>query len=412
MHDKNELLKHTAAVHIVNTLTLTQRKAANILLKQAWPTLNQDKTHKILISDIGELLGWGNKSNVNEMLKEALQTLNKTQVEWNIFGKDKKSRWGIATILSGIEIEGGVLYYRYDKGLRDLLSSPTIYAKLNLVVQQSFRSKHALALWEFLVEALCSAQVDSIQTPWIELDKFRRMFSVMDAYYDDFSKLNQKVIKPAIAEINKVSDISCSIEYKKEGRKVSAISFSIVRKNNYQLTLPSLPFFNSDEVENNKDNANDIINTLVDEFKLSLRTANSLIKKYKFDEINDTLEYVRIQRNNGTIKDIAKFTYSALKEGWKKEKSLVPTLAIEIPEETITDNDWRCVREILKETLGTPLFFSWIAKLELVYKTDSTVELRASTNFIKNWIDNNYKNSIDQAWKEQIPSLQNIIIRS
>lgn len=409
MHDKNELLKHTAAIHIANTLTLTQRKAANILHKHAWPALNEDKTHKISISEISVQLGWGPKSNTTDMLKEALLTLNKTQVEWNIFGKDKKTRWGVATILSGVEIEDGVLYYRYDKGLRDLLSAPTIYAKLNLFVQQAFRSKHGLALWEYLVEALCSAQVDTLKTHWIDLEKFRKMFSVTEPYYDTFAKLNQKVIKPAIEEVNNVSDIACSVEFKKEARKVIALCFTISRKNTYQ---PSLPLFASQIIDDNPGTDSGISTSLqqilTEEFKLSHKTARNIISKYEVDKVHEALDYVRSQKAN--IKDIARFTYSAIKEGWHSivQENIAPSPALHCSDDDITDEEWKSVRQTLRNSLGDPTFISWIKKLKLISKNSEQVKLKAETKFISTWIDNNYKEMLLTAWKEHIPTLKEL----
>jgi hypothetical protein len=55
------------------------------------------------------------------------------------------------------------------------------------------------------------------------------------AYYDDFSKLNAKIVKPSVREVNTVSDISLVAEVRRESRKVSHVRFLITR--NGQETL-------------------------------------------------------------------------------------------------------------------------------------------------------------------------------
>jgi hypothetical protein len=71
---------------------------------------------------------------------------------------------------------------------------------------------------------------------WWELDLFRRLMGVNDsAYYEVFKHLNAKVIKPAVQEINKTSNILLTPETRKMGRSVSHIRFRI--RENPQLAI-------------------------------------------------------------------------------------------------------------------------------------------------------------------------------
>lgn len=47
--------------------------------------------------------------------------------------------------------------------------------------------------------------------------------------YASFKKLNQKVIGPAVEEINRLSDFRVDVDYQKEGRKVFALKFKVHR---------------------------------------------------------------------------------------------------------------------------------------------------------------------------------------
>ena len=55
--------------------------------------------------------------------------------------------------------------------------------------------------------------------------------------YPEFKKLNQYVIKEPLEEINKVTDLTVTVEYKKEGRSVVAVKFRFRRT----LQLPGKP---------------------------------------------------------------------------------------------------------------------------------------------------------------------------
>ncbi|MBF0634916.1 MAG: replication initiation protein, partial [Nitrospinae bacterium] len=65
------------------------------------------------------------------------------------------------------------------------------------------------------------------RTPVMELAKFRELMGLEKNEYPTFKSLNRRVIKEPVVEINRLSDISVAIEYTKEKRKVTGISFAI-----------------------------------------------------------------------------------------------------------------------------------------------------------------------------------------
>ncbi|MEC7258186.1 MAG: replication initiation protein, partial [Pseudomonadota bacterium] len=89
----------------------------------------------------------------------------------------------------------------------------------------------ALALYEN-----CYRFIRTGSTGWWPLDLFRRLMGVDgSAYYESFKHLNAKVIKPAVAEVNKTSNILVTPETRKKGRVVTEIRFRI--KENPQLAI-------------------------------------------------------------------------------------------------------------------------------------------------------------------------------
>ena len=87
--DQN-LKKHIAAIHISNRLTLTQRKASNVLLYNAYDSLLTARVHRIRVKDLAEAIGF-NTHNLDP-LKEALKTLARTVLEWNILDESEIGR--------------------------------------------------------------------------------------------------------------------------------------------------------------------------------------------------------------------------------------------------------------------------------------------------------------------------------
>lgn len=73
------------------------------------------------------------------------------------------------------------------------------------------------------------------------METFRRLMGVEDSeYYQSYKHLNAKIIKPAVAEVNKVSDIVITPEIRKQGRNVTHIRFTID-------TNPQLAIMNIDD---------------------------------------------------------------------------------------------------------------------------------------------------------------------
>ena len=227
---ERDVKKHVAAVHISNKLTLTQRKASNVLLFNAYDALLSKEKHRIRIKDLAAIIGC-DSHNLGP-LKEALRGLARTVLEWNILDdKGREKEWGTTTFLAQATIRGGYCTYAYSPELREKLYNPDIYARINLTLQKKFSSGHALALYENCVRF---RSVGS--TGWIDLITFRQLLGLDEStYYDDFRKLNAKVIKPAIKQINQTSDISLNVEYHRERRRIVALRFEVI--DNPQLSI-------------------------------------------------------------------------------------------------------------------------------------------------------------------------------
>jgi hypothetical protein len=215
--------KHIAAIHINNRLTLTQRKASNVLLYNAYESLLTARVHRIRVKDLAEAIGF-NTHNLDP-LKEALKTLARTVLEWNILDEDgAQEEWGATTLLAQAVIKGGYCVYAYSPELCEKLYRPEIYALLNLSIQRKFSSGYALALYE---NCLRYRRVGS--TGWIGLDTLKRLLGVseVEGYYQDFRKFNDKVIKPAVRQVNDSSDLFLEVDYQRDRRRVTAVRFQV-----------------------------------------------------------------------------------------------------------------------------------------------------------------------------------------
>ena len=162
------------------------------------------------------------------LLKEVLEALVDYKVKWNLLDKDKKEEWGVAVLLASADIKDGICTYGFAPHLRLKLHNPRIYAKLNLRLQNRFRSQYALVLWEVCFDYF-DADRDQGETPFISIEIFKELLGLEKDDYPVFSEFNRSVIKPAVKEINDLTNYHVEVEQKRVARKVAELKFRITR---------------------------------------------------------------------------------------------------------------------------------------------------------------------------------------
>ncbi|ABA81425.1 RepB family plasmid replication initiator protein [Rhodobacter sphaeroides] len=226
---RESVKKNVAAIHVSGKLTLLQRKLSNVLLLNAYDHLITRPKHAIDARTLCLMIGYN--SNDMETLKASLRSLAETVAEWDMLDQKGRQEWGVSSLLSYAKLSGGICEYAYSPALAEKLHDPKVFALINLNIQRRFTSGHALALYEN-----CFRFVRTGSTGWWPIDIFRRLMGVDDsAYYENFKQLNAKIIKPAVAEVNKSSNIIVTPEFRKMARAVTDVRFLI--KENPQLAM-------------------------------------------------------------------------------------------------------------------------------------------------------------------------------
>ena len=222
----NQVIKASPAIQIQSKMTHLQRRAWNILLANAYNELPEKEIHSVSVVDLAAKLGY--ESNDLDYLKDTLKSLRNCEVEWNILRKDKKQEWGVAGLLASADIKDGICTYAFAPHLRPKLHNPHIYSKLNLRLQNEFKSRYALILWEVCFDYFDTDRGEG-ETPFIPLEILRELLGIEKDEYPLFSELNRTVIKPALSEVNDLTDYHVEVEQKRIGRKVAELKFCITR---------------------------------------------------------------------------------------------------------------------------------------------------------------------------------------
>ena len=233
LNEINEVIKASPAIQIQSRITHLQRRAWNVLLANAYHELPNRDIHRVSVTELAKKLGFN--SHNEDYLKETLEALVDCTVKWNVLGKDKKESWGVASLLGSAEIKNGICTYSFAAHLRYKLYNPRIYTKLNLRLQNQFTSRYALILWEICFDYFDIARGQG-ETPFIPLEKFKELMGVGIEDYPLFKELNRNVIKPAIKEVNALTNFFIEVDQKRIGRRIGELKFTISRLKE----LPSL----------------------------------------------------------------------------------------------------------------------------------------------------------------------------
>lgn len=228
--------KNVALVHSDGAaLSLLERKTYNVLLLQSYSDLRRKATHEIPFKTLTSLLKITTRDY--DLVRSVLTKLSTTAVEANLLEDgdtpDKRKRFKVSALLSFGEIGDGVVRWRYDESMVELLHEPSIYAFININAQSEFTSGYSLNLYE-----TCARFRGIPFTGYMPVDEFRRLTGATARMYDSTEKLKKRVIEPAVREINQHSELALTPKYDHSsgrGRPLRAVGFEIRRNPQYLL---------------------------------------------------------------------------------------------------------------------------------------------------------------------------------
>lgn len=214
-----EMIKPGELVEVKGSasLTLADRRLFNILLHNAFgPHLAiEGRSFEIPMADIRDT------HDSNDRLVQSIEALMKTIVT---IARPDGSTTRVQLIgennMADPKRRHGMLTYSIPPALAVLLRDSTVFAKLETEVLRAFTSKYALALYEAVARRV---RLQHKFTERFDLDDFRELLGVEHDKLTTFGNLNQFAIKPALLEVNALSDFVVTVAPEKTGRRVTGV---------------------------------------------------------------------------------------------------------------------------------------------------------------------------------------------
>ena len=271
-------------------------------------------------------------------------------------------------IIGYIPSESIIEYKLDDRLCPELLQLKAAYLSTPAAPLMEFRRDYSARLYFILKKMLKVHEFE------YSLDFFRERFQLSRSY-DIFFNLKNKVLEPALAEINEKSDINVSHEYIKQGRNYTKIKFVVTLKDSKALPSPDPEESPKKKIELETGQtqlfeAPKILEPQNEEelerlgrlgkYEIAPQTGRRLIKKYGWERIDANLKYAyehrqRKENMSGWVIDCIKNDRAAgaaeakklaKKAADKKQKELLARLEplpfeIEPPRELPEDSPFK-----------------------------------------------------------------------
>jgi len=304
-------------------VTLLTRKLFNVLLRLSQKDEQSVLTHRALLSQITRDAAFDSKDD--KLIREHLKKMNVLQVEWNSTGVGKKDgrRWGVTTLLADAEVledpkTGRVMVeWSFSPKIKKRLLDPAVYARLSLQFQSQLRSTASLALFEICSRYSTSPAGLTLRESWFWWRP--RLTGTPDdqpGMYTEYKYFKRDVLRPAIHEVNIVTDLAIELIEHKIGRNIDEIQFRVRPKQQGGLGLQDPNLFDASLIER------------MAQLGVAKRDTETLYSEHEESLIRSTLAFVEQRLRDPRkpkVDNPAAFFKDALKRGYAAVKEASPT---------------------------------------------------------------------------------------
>jgi len=195
------------------------------------------KPVRVRVVDIAEFCGLSGNDKYKRIHQALVKLMSRTLQLQNDDGKWYVTHW----LQSAEYLGGGLIEYCLDQRLkRDFLQLKTTYFSTPAAPLMKFKREYS-ARFYFIFQKGPKGQAFDL-----ELDFIREIFQLGETY-KQFSNIKDRIIEPAIRELNEQSDLQIFHKYIKTGRTYSILRFVVTSKNSEIVTISHKPLSESDE---------------------------------------------------------------------------------------------------------------------------------------------------------------------
>jgi plasmid replication initiation protein len=226
-----KIVKPRELVDIIELTPLSRNESIlyNQLLANAWNDIRTRPVHKVLKASLR------GSHDSNDRLDEAFDKLMSAWAK--IRARDPQTgamttyRIHLLGTNAEEEQDSGYFYYTFPPDLLAVISQSRAWATIKSHIMYALRSKYSIRLYEMIERRIGMSK----NFEEIDVDAFRAYLGVPEGKLARFADFNKYALKPALEEVNHLTDFVVRVATIKRGRTVEKLLMSWDRKTTAQI---------------------------------------------------------------------------------------------------------------------------------------------------------------------------------
>lgn len=221
-----KIIKPRELVDIVEITPLNRSETIlyNQLLANAWNNIRTQPVHKVLKASLR------GTHESNDRLNDAFDRLMGAWVKIRAQDPQTGAMSTFRVHLIGTnkeeDKEDGYFHYTFPPDLLAVIMQSKTWATLKSHIMYTLRSKYSIRLYEMVERRIGLYK----QHEEFTIDEFRALLGVPDGKLERFADFNKYCLKPALDEVNHLTDFVVEIAAIKKGRAVEKLGMTWLRK--------------------------------------------------------------------------------------------------------------------------------------------------------------------------------------
>lgn len=235
LHSSDKVKKHVATLAMVpqsGAITRIGRQAYTVMMVIASEQAAADPSRVEFRAPLSSVLrGFDGSEGSTAELKKHLKSMVTHVIDWQSPSGGEGSSWTASALVAQVSLfkenNENWIEWAYSPKMKAEILSPTLYAQIQLSTVSKFRTHAGLALYE-----ICARYKDN-PSHLTAKQKWQWWVSVLSGkppskqLKTEFRFFNRDTLKPAVEEVNEVSELIVTAKEIKVGRSVELLQFEV-----------------------------------------------------------------------------------------------------------------------------------------------------------------------------------------
>lgn len=212
-----------------NILVKNAKKQKDYYENRGIERKDSEKTYTISRAELMERMDY--KSTNRKPFKQALLNMQNIKVSWDVLNPSGGEMWASCVLLPYVACNNDTVTYSFVNHIEPMLFESPIYSHIDLAIQKSLNLDASKKLYDWISRYRTNPSHLTNKDPWGLWRQIVHGNTLDDSYTKEYKIFKRDKLKPALAEINEISDLIVELIEDKEGtRSVKTLQFKVHEK--------------------------------------------------------------------------------------------------------------------------------------------------------------------------------------